>query len=113
MNSNITTTPEFAKSLKKLAKRYKSIKEDYRKFLAELKDNPQIGVDLGHNVHKVRMAIASKNKGKSGGARVIYHTILVKTDSANITLLTIYDKSDQESISDNEILSILKSNGLD
>ena len=58
-------------------------------------------------------AIASKGKGKSGGARVITHTVLVTTDGANITLVTIYDKSDQESISNKELRQLMKKNNLE
>ena len=104
MNCNIDTTPDFALELKQLAKRYP--------FLKELRENPLIGTKLGKKLRKVRFAIASKGKGKSGGARVITHTVLVATDGANITLVTIYDKSDQESISNKELQQLMKKNGL-
>jgi mRNA-degrading endonuclease RelE of RelBE toxin-antitoxin system len=52
------------------------------------------------------MAIASKGKGKSGGARVItYIYIQEKT----VYLLSIYDKSDHTSISDAVIRDLIKS----
>lgn len=62
---------EFEKRAKALAKKYKSFTSDYKTFLDELEENPFGGVSLGHNVYKTRMSIASKGKGKSGGARVI------------------------------------------
>jgi hypothetical protein len=58
------------------------------------------------------MAIASKNKGKSGGARVITCTVLVDVENSEIYLLTIYDKSEQDSISKNEINHLKEINGL-
>ncbi|MBO7597687.1 MAG: addiction module toxin RelE [Bacteroidales bacterium] len=112
MNCNIFASPDFERDLKKLSKRYKSMKEDFKCFLEELKVDPFIGTDLGHNVRKIRMAIQSKNKGKSGGARVITHNVIIQTDGVNVTLLTIYDKSEQESISDKEIQKLIKDNNL-
>ena len=48
------------------------------------------------------MAISSKGKGKSGGARVLTLTMLVSGD-ADVTLLTIYDKNEIENVSDKYI----------
>ena len=61
----------------------------------------------------MRFPIASKAKGKSGGARVITHTVLIESDGADITLVTIYDKSGQTYISDKELKKLMKKNGLD
>ena len=38
-----------------------------RNFLHSLQSNPLQGVDLGKGLRKIRMSIASKGKGKSGG----------------------------------------------
>ena len=113
MNCKITATPDFARELKQLAKRYPSIKEDYKQFLENLRENPLMGTELGKHLRKVRFSIASKGKGKSGGARVITHTVLVKSDGVDITLVTIYDKSDQATITDKELKKLIKKNGLD
>lgn len=113
MNCKIVATPDFARELKQLAKRYPSIKDDYRNFLEALRKSPLQGESLGKHLRKVRFSIASKAKGKSGGARVITHTMLVETDGANITLVTIYDKSDQVSISNKELRLLMKKNGLE
>ncbi len=112
MNCRITATPDFAHELKKLAKRYPSMKNDYAIFLDELRQNPMMGTELGKHLRKVRFPITSKAKGKSGGARVITHTILIQTDGANVTLVTIYDKSERESITDKELRQLMKKNGL-
>lgn len=73
--------------------------------LAELETNPKLGTPLGGQCYKVRLSIKSKNKGKSGGARIItYIRILKKT----VFLLDIYDKSDQASISDKELKILIE-----
>ena len=66
--------PEFVRQAKILAKRYKSFKSDLINLQASLLSSPELGIDLGNGVRKVRMAIASKNRGKSHGARVITFT---------------------------------------
>lgn len=63
----------------------------------KLTENPFEGSPLGDNIYKVRMAISSKGKGKSGGARVI---TCVKIVDDVIHLLTIYDKSEIDNIAD-------------
>lgn len=113
MNCKIEATPDFARDLKQLAKRYPSLKDDYRDFLDSLRKSPLQGEPLGKHLRKVRFPIASKAKGKSGGARVITHTELVETDGADITLITIYDKSDQASITDKELKKLMKKNRLE
>ena len=115
MNYNIVTYPQFEKELKRLAKKYKSLKRlksDFATFLQELRENPNEGAQLGHGLRKVRMSIASKGKGKSGGARVITLTAIVDVESTEIGLLYVYDKSERESITDKEIQKIIKANGL-
>lgn len=112
MNCDIFATPEFGKSLKRLAKRYLSIRDDYESLLKELRRNPTMGTDLGRGLRKIRMAITSKGKGKSGGARVITLVTRIDVDSSEIILVAIYDKSECDNISDGELSSILRRNGL-
>ena len=107
MNYRIKVLPNFAKDLKRLNKKYPSIKEDYSNLLNELKLNPYSGVDLGGGLRKVRMAIKSRGRGKSHGARVITYLLLVSEDEGEINLLTIYDKAERENISREEIEEIL------
>ena len=107
MNCKITYTPDFARALKKLSKRYRSMKQDYAQLLEDLHQNPFLGTELGHRLRKVRLAITSKGKGKSGGARVITYLIAAFGDEIDISLLTIYDKSEKSSISDAEIKALL------
>lgn len=112
MNCRITVTNGFLKELKRLAKKYRSIKEDVAQLGKSLKATPTQGADLGNGIRKVRMAIASKGKGKSGGARVITYTVLLAATETEIKLLTIYDKSEKSNITDAEIQELRKANGI-
>ena len=66
-------------------------------------NNPFLGDDIGSGIRKVRMAIASKGKGKSGGARILTLNLLLDTESMEITLLTIYDKGEISNVKDDFI----------
>jgi mRNA-degrading endonuclease RelE of RelBE toxin-antitoxin system len=105
MSYKIKAIPKFEKELKRLAKKYPSLKNEYIKLVQNLKEHPDQGVPLGNNCFKIRVAIASKGKGKSGGARVITYLQIVK---ASVYLLTIFDKSAQENIPDKELEELLK-----
>ena len=105
MSFEIIPTPPFAKELKDLAKKYKSIGDDLRKLIKELDKNPKLGTFLGKDCYKIRMTISSKGKGKSGGARVITY---VKVVHEKIYLLDIYDKSNTDSISDKELMLLIQ-----
>ncbi|MBQ6769359.1 MAG: addiction module toxin RelE [Bacteroidales bacterium] len=101
MNVTIDYLLEFERRAKALAKKYKSFPSDYDTFLDELEQNPFGGDSLGHNTYKHRMAIAAKGKGKSGGARVITYNVQQQTtDEMLITLMSIYDKSEIDNVSD-------------
>ena len=88
------------------------MRQDFAGLLEALRREPQQGVDLGRGLHKVRMAISSKGKGKSGGARVITLTVLISETDTNIVLLTIYDKSECENLTDKELTDIVKKSSL-
>lgn len=99
---SITYSEEFARNVKRLAKKYPSMASDLAVLKSELMQSPFQGTDLGGGTRKVRMAIASKGKGKSGGARVITYSLnQVSDELITITLLTIYDKSEIANLSDN------------
>ena len=102
MNYRIIPQKHFLKELKRLAKKYHSLKQDLQALQNELSSNPSAGIDLGCGIRKIRMAIGSKNKGKSHGARVITDT------EGIINLIYIYDKEERESITDNEIKWLVK-----
>ena len=94
MNFDIIPTSGFAKALKALAKRHRSIKHDVDEFSKSLQKNPFQGDELGPGIRKIRMAISSKGRGKSGGARVITYTIIVSEYQGRVYLMDIYDKAD-------------------
>ena len=104
MSYSILSTEKFDKLLKQLAKKYPSLKTDVATLLTSLQDDPMQGASLGKNCYKVRLAIKSKAKGKSGGARVITHLHIVQT---TVILLTIYDKAEKENLDSNELDELL------
>ncbi len=106
---NIVALPQFQKEIKQLSKKYISLPNDFESLLRILENNPTTGESLGNNCYKIRMKIASKHAGKSGGARVI---TCVKIISSDIYLISIYDKADKETITKKEIEAILKSNDI-
>lgn len=110
MSYNIIPTLRFEKELKRLANKFPSLKREFAKLIATISDNPQSGSFLGNNCYKIRLAIASKGKGKSGGARVITHLYIA---SETVYLLTIYDKSEKSDLKPNELQEIVKSLELD
>ncbi len=112
MSCRISYLPEFERELKRLAKRYRSMKDDYASLLKQIKDNPAAGIDMGDGIRKIRMAITAKGKGKSGGARVITYNVVTKVEDNEVVLVTIYDKAEVSSISKRDIVSRLRSNGL-
>ena len=105
MSYNIIAVPTFKKELKKLAKKYHSLKTYLAALFETLAINPEQGVSLGNNCYKIRFAIASKNKGKSGGARLITNFVIA---DETVYLLSIYDKSDKENLTDKELDELLK-----
>jgi mRNA-degrading endonuclease RelE of RelBE toxin-antitoxin system len=104
MSYSVQTIPTFRKEAKRLLKKYPSLKTELEQLGNLLAEKPDFGTPLGNNCYKVRLQIASKNRGKSGGARVITHVFI---DNETIYLLSIYDKSEQSTLSDNQIAALL------
>jgi len=102
----ITPIPPFQRQLKNLLKKYASLAGELRILNAHLNTNPTLGTPIGQGCYKIRLAIASKGKGKSGGARVITYVQVV---GETVFLLAIYDKSEQASISDQQVREMLGS----
>lgn len=109
MSYKIELTESFSRATKKLAKKHSSLVADLIQFRQQLLEDPTQGVALGNDCYKVRLKISSKGKGKSGGARVI---TCVKIVGETIYLLAIYDKSDKETLAENELDLLLKQAGL-
>jgi len=105
MSFSVKTISVFDRQAKRLVKKFPSLKKELQILIGELKENPGKGTSIGHDCQKVRLAIASKGKGKSGSARVIVH-VVYKDGIAY--LLSIYDKSELENLTESEILDLIK-----
>jgi mRNA-degrading endonuclease RelE of RelBE toxin-antitoxin system len=112
----VRITRNFRLEAKPLLKKFPSLSKDLLRLESELIENPKMGTPLGKDVYKIRLKITSKGKGKSGGARVVSlleTTLIGITDSApgeeiTVNLLSIYDKSDTDNISDKELKDLIK-----
>lgn len=109
MSFNIYTTDFFDKELKRLSRKYPSVKNNFKTLVDSLKEEPRQGQALGKDCYKIRMAITSKGKGRSGGSRVI---ACVKIVAGSVFLLSIYDKGVKGSISEKELDNLLRLAGL-
>ncbi|MGB0879024.1 MAG: type II toxin-antitoxin system RelE/ParE family toxin [Polaribacter sp.] len=105
MNYNVTATLKFKRKLKKLLHKYPSLRNEYDSLIQSLEIKPKQGRAIGKGCYKIRLAIQSKGKGKSGGARVITYVAVIEEE---VFLLTIFDKSEIESISKKELAELLK-----
>ncbi len=112
----VEITAHFKKEAKRFYKKFPSLADDLEKLIQTIRNNPAHGTSLGYNIYKIRLAIKSKGKGKSGGARVITYVqpeiILQIEKEANkvtiVSLVSIYDKSETASISIQEIREIIR-----
>ncbi len=106
MNCSIIPTHRFEKELKRLVKKFPSLKIEYAELIDEILQDPENGTFIGNDCYKIRLAIKSKGKGKSGGARVITY-LYIETET--VYLLTIYDKSEKEDLKPNELKEMIDS----
>jgi len=110
MNVDVILTPNFEREAKKLIKKYRSLKQELLEFTEELKTQPRLGTQIKENVYKIRLAVRSKGKGKSGGMRIVTYVeteLVQKAEQTDVYLLSIYDKSSRENISDQIIEQII------
>jgi mRNA-degrading endonuclease RelE of RelBE toxin-antitoxin system len=105
MRYSVELSGNFKKEAKRLIKKYPSLKKELSVLFSELEENPTFGIPLGNDVFKIRLAIASKKKGKSGGARVLS---FVKVTKTSVLLFSIYSKGEVDSLSDKEIKELIK-----
>ena len=109
MSFRINFTSDFERHFKRLSKKYKSLATDLSVLVELLANEPDHGVPLGYNLFKIRLRVSSKGKGKSGGARVI--TFLIRQEK-EIYLVAIYDKSEIDNLTKDQLRSLLKEAGL-
>ena len=105
MNYNIELSANFKKEAKRLIKKYPSLKIELAELFTKLEENPTTGTPLGNDIYKIRLAIASKNKGKSGGARVLS---FIKVTQTTVLLFSIYNKGEVDNLPDKEIKELIK-----
>ncbi len=105
MSYNVKLSANFKKEAKRLIKKYPSLKAELEELFAELEENPTLGIPLGNDIYKIRLAIASKNKGKSGGARILS---FVKVTETTVLLFSIYSKGETDNLTDNQIKELIK-----
>ena len=105
MSYKLERLETFDKQTKRLAKKYPSLKDDLRALFDSLVEEAIQGAALGKGCYKIRIAIKSKNQGKSGGARVI---TFVKVTQETVYLIAIYDKSEKEDLADGELEDYIK-----
>lgn len=110
-NRSIKSLSRFDREFKRLAKKYKSLNNELIEFSTSLKTNPVQGKSLGAGLYKIRLASRSKGTGKSGGFRVITYYIEQVGDDEVVYLVTIYDKSEEDSISKDDLIDLV-SDGL-
>lgn len=104
MSYRVDTIHHFEREVKKLKKKFPSLKEEINQLIDALEENPEQGTPLGNGFYKIRLAIRSKGKGKRGGARVVTYVRIV---AETVYLMSIYDKSEQSDISEAELNKLL------
>lgn len=113
MSFKIATIKNFDREAKALRKRYRSFAADYARLLSSLKADPHQGVEVRKGFRKVRLAVTSKGKGKSGGARVITYDTLVAERDGVLYLVSIYDKADYSTVSEDLLPALLAEAGIE
>lgn len=98
MSFEVIATESFRKYFKALAKRHRSLPQDLAILAKSLNENPFQGDELSPGIRKIRMAITSKGRGKSGGARVVTYAVVATEKEGVVYLLDIYDKADYSSV---------------
>ena len=99
-------TNEFQKQIKRLGKRFRSIRDDVEPIITQLAAGQTLGDRLqgiGHPVFKVRVPNRDARRGKSGGYRLLFYLPL----SERVVLLIIYSKTDVSDVATSEILKYL------
>jgi mRNA-degrading endonuclease RelE of RelBE toxin-antitoxin system len=106
----VRVSKSFKRQAKPLLKKFPSLSKELIQLENKLNENPRLGSPLGQNSFKIRLAVKSKGKGRSGGLRVISHLDtemigLIESEGKDIivNLISIYDKSETASISDKEL----------
>lgn len=109
MNFRIIPTRRFKKDVLELSKSYPHIWSDLKELNRILNENERAGISLGSDIYKIRLRCSDIQKGKRSGYRVISY---VKNEDQVVRLLTIYAKAKIGDVRKEEILQILKEEGI-
>ncbi len=112
MRFDVIPTPDFEKAFKALDKKHRSLKQYFAEFSISLQKNPFQGDELSPGIRKIRMAITSKGRGKSGGARIITFTLIAAENEGRVYLMDIYDKSEFSTVDVSVIQAMIADLGL-
>ena len=114
MKVSVKIANSFKKRAKPLLKNYVSLFEELIELENKLQINPRLGSPLGANCFKIRLSVKSKNKGKSGGLRVIsmleseiIGKIEIKEEEIIVYLISIYDKAETATITNKELSELI------
>jgi hypothetical protein len=107
MANRVKYTSIFEKYYKRYSKKFRSIPGEILALEKLLIENPTLGTDLGNGLFKIRLSVKSKNKGKSGGFRVVTYLLTNNVNDLDINLIIIYDKSEIDDIPKKELLEIV------
>lgn len=106
MNYSLQTTDDFDREIKKLSKKFPSLKNDFQNIIDNIEKELTLADDLGEGFRKIRINIKSKGKGSSGGGRIITYETIIAVNNKLVLFALIYNKGDYETVD----LSILKKN---
>jgi len=107
MANKVVYTAVFEKYFKRYSKKYRSLADEISELEKLLLLNPKLGTDIGEGIYKIRLAVKSKGKGKSGGFRVVTYLIVENNDDLIINLIILYDKSEIDDIPKKSLLEIV------
>lgn len=108
MTNTVSVSKAFQRDAKHLLKKFPTLKESINQLIADLIENPYLGVSYGSDIYKIRLADPSKRVGKSGGFRILYFHLAKTEDGIQILLMTIFDKSEKSTIPKAEAIKKLK-----
>ncbi|PRY35514.1 mRNA-degrading endonuclease RelE of RelBE toxin-antitoxin system [Spirosoma oryzae] len=107
MPNSVLLTPRFERRYKRFSKKFASLEGELDELIADLTKSPTIGQSLGSGLYKIRLAVKSKGKGKSGGFRIVSYLVTENEDNTDIFLITMYDKSEDSSIDKDTLLAMI------
>ena len=109
MPNCVIPTPYFESKYKRLVRKFPSLGKELENLEKDLIHNPKLGEPLGSNLYKIRLSGKDKGKGKRGGFRIITYLVQEFQNSFEIYLITIFDKSEETSISKSILIKLVKS----